>query len=71
MKCKCPEGYPQSVERGFGSEADSHADLAGIPQPRYGVTVHTGACPLSDAPHTIPQDYAHPHDEFDYRGRKA
>lgn len=51
MNCKCPEGYPEQRERGFGEYADTVADTAGIPRPRYGVEVHVAPCELSDEPH--------------------
>ena len=60
MKCNCPEGWPQSKERDFDSRADFIARLNEIPPPRFGVTAHRHPCNLSDAPHTIPDDYAHP-----------
>lgn len=71
MKCECPEGFPQSEERGFGDYADEQADIAGVLRPRFGVTIHTGVCSLPDAPHTIPQDYAHPQDNFDFENPKV
>ena len=65
--CNCPEGWPQSVERDFGEDADEIAQRYQIPPPRFGVTVHVAPCDLPDAPHTIPEDYAHPKDYFGER----
>ena len=64
MRCQCPEGWPKSLEREFGERAGEVAALNQIPPPRFGVTVHVTPCELPDAPHTIPEDYAHPKDSF-------
>lgn len=64
MTCECPEGWPRSVDKDFGELADRVAVLYGIEPPRFGVTQHHSPCGLPDAPHTIPEDYAHPKDRF-------
>lgn len=70
MKCECPEGYPKSIDGDFGVYADLMAEINRIEPPRFGVTVHTGSCPLPDEPHTIPEDYSHPKDKFGIRHRE-
>lgn len=67
MTCACPDGWPQSQERDFGDHADLLASRNGIPNPRFSVTAHQHPCPLPDAPHTIPEDYAHPQHQWEGR----